>query len=385
MKQIHIFTVFETAISFFDGQFKYLTDCGDDIILITSNHQKAEEFSIKNNVRFVPVEMPRAIAPRAILKAIYSIYKLIKQEKPNVVFGHTPVGALCAMIAAKCCGIKNRVYYRHGIIYTTMKGIKYLIFLMEEKFVASLATAVINVSHSLSKVAIKDNLNPAYKNNVIGHGTCGGIDAINIFNPNLIKEVELEKRRNDLGLENKQDIVFGFCGRLCKDKGVPEMVDAFLKFQAIHTNLSSRLVLIGDFDVRDSLSDSVKEIIRENSNIIVTGRIDKSIIPYYYYMLDVFIFPSYREGFGMCVLEASAMQKPILVSRSHGCEDSIIEHYTGEYIELTADSICEGMEKMLDKEWRNFLGSNGRKTVLKYYDNTVMWPLVSDLYKKILK
>ena len=383
MKQIHIFTIFATPESFFNGQFRYLADQGEKIIMVSSNHPNAQAFAEKNGIRFIPVEMPRAMAPGTILRAIMSIVEIIKRERPDAVFGHTPVGALCAMIAARWCGVRNRIYYRHGVIYTTMKGVKYQIFRLEEKFVASLATAVVNVSHSLSKLAVRDGLNPERKNNVIGQGTCGGIDAINIFNPDLLDKDILNSKLKSLSLD-KADLIFGFCGRICNDKGIPELVDAFELFQQKHPDVNVKLLFIGRFDIRDGLSEARERQITNNKDIVVTGHIDKADIPYYYSMLDVFVFPSHREGFGMVAIEACAMEKPLLVSHAHGVEDTIVEHVTGEYIPLTAEGICEGMEKMLDPSCRKFMGTNGRKHVLEHYDFRVMWPLVSELYRKIL-
>ena len=384
MKLIHVFSIFGTAESFFDGQFKYLTDQGYEIVVVSSDAPNTDAFCKRNGVRFVPLNIPRSVSPMAIVKAVKSICSLIRKEKADAVFGHTPVGALCAMIAARLCGVKNRVYYRHGLIYTTMKGLKYTIFKAEEKFVASLATSVINVSHSLSKLAVADGLNKAEKQYVIGHGTCGGIDAQNIFNPSLVDADKLLIIKKKLGL-NDADIVFGFCGRICNDKGIPELVDAFELFQKLHSNIKAKLLFIGRFDTRDGISEEKKQQIESNSDIVISGHIDKVEIPYYYSMLDVFVFPSHREGFGMCVVEASAMEKPILDSRAHGCVDAIVEHETGEYIDLSADGICKGMELMLDEELRGKLGKSGRKRVLEWYDFQVMWPLVSDLYKKTLR
>lgn len=384
MKLIHVFSIFGTAESFFDGQFKYLTDKGYEIVVVSSDAPNTDAFCKRNGVRFVPLNIPRSVSPMAIVKAVKSICSLIRKEKADAVFGHTPVGALCAMIAARLCGVKNRVYYRHGLIYTTMKGLKHTIFKAEEKFVASLATSVINVSHSLSKLAVADGLNKAEKQFVIGHGTCGGIDAHNIFNPSLVDADKLLFIKKELGL-NDADIVFGFCGRICNDKGIPELVDAFELFQKLHSNIKAKLLFIGRFDTRDSISEEMKQQIESNSDIVISGHIDKVEIPYYYSMLDVFVFPSHREGFGMCVVEASAMEKPILDSRAHGCVDAIVEHETGEYIDLSADGICKGMELMLDEELRGKLGKSGRKRVLEWYDFKVMWPLVGDLYKKILR
>lgn len=384
MKLIHVFSIFGTAESFFDGQFKYLTDQGYEIVVVSSDSPNTDAFCKRNGVRFVPLNIPRSVSPIAIAKAVKSICSLIRKEKADAVIGHTPVGALCAMIAARLCGVKNRVYYRHGLIYTTMKGLKHTIFKAEEKFVASLATSVINVSHSLSKLAVADGLNEAEKQYVIGHGTCGGIDAQNIFNPSLVDADKLLFIKKKLGL-NDADIVFGFCGRICNDKGIPELVDAFELFQKLHSNIKAKLLFIGRFDTRDGISEEKKQQIESNSDIVISGHIDKVEIPYYYSMLDVFVFPSHREGFGMCVVEASAMEKPILDSRAHGCVDAIVEHETGEYIDLSADEICKGMELMLDEDLRGKLGKRGRKRVLEWYDFQVMWPLISDLYKKILR
>lgn len=384
MKLIHVFSIFCTAESFFDGQFKYLADRGYEILVVSSNSPDAEAFCKRNGVRFAPVNIPRSISPCAIAKAIKSICSLIHTKNADAVFGHTPVGALCAMVAAKACGVRKRVYYRHGVIYTTMRGLKRMIFKMEERIVAMLATDVINVSHSLSRLAVADRLNDSSKQYVIGHGTCGGIDARRIFNPDLIENEKLQSLRIQYGLQNA-DIVFGFCGRICNDKGIPELIDAFETFQRKHIELNAKLLLIGSIDVRDGLSEEKQKQIYANKDVVLSGHIDKTVIPYYYSLLDVFVFPSHREGFGMCVIEASAMMKPILDSRAHGCVDAIVEHETGEYIELSPEGICNGMDLMLNAHLREQLGANGRRQVLEWYDYSVMWPLVSDLYKKILK
>lgn len=376
--------VFGTPKSFYDGQFRYLADHGHEIILVSSEGEGTSDFAERNHIRFIPVEMPRALSPVAILKAIKSLCAIIKQEKPDAVFGHTPVGALCAMIAAKRCGVKNRIYYRHGVIYTTMKGAKYQLFKWEEKIVASLATAVVNVSHSLSRLASRDHLNADKKQHVIGHCTCGGIDAVNIFNPELLNVRKLTDCKGKLGLSSA-DIVYGFCGRICNDKGVPELIDAFELFRSRHKGVNAKLLLIGAMDIRDGVNEHYTVKINEDKDIVLSGRVEKKDIPYYYALLDVFVFPSHREGFGMCAIEASAMEKPLLVSKVHGCEDTIVEHLTGEYIGLDAESICKGMESMLDADKRCFLGKNGRVKVLEWYDFRVVWPLVKELYERILK
>ena len=384
MKILHIFTISRTPIAFFDGQFRYLTEHGYEVVLACKREDGIEEFAERNGVKYIPVEIPRSMSLVAILKSIGAIKQIIKTEKPEAVFGHTPVGALVAMIAAKLTGVKNRIYYRHGIIYSTMAGVKQKVFMAEEKFVSALAKHIVNVSPSLAEKCAKDGINKAEKNMVISRGTCGGIDAQNIFNPDLLDSDKLEQERNRLGLKGA-DIVFGFCGRFCKDKGTPEMLEAFDAFRNKHKELNVKMLLIGNLDERDILPEETRKFISDDKDVVMTGWVNKADIPYYYKLLDCFIFPSHREGFGMTVIEASAMEVPILVAPSHGCIDSIEEGVSGYYINLNAESICEGMERMLDKDHMATIGKQGRQFVLDNFDCRKMWPKVNELYNRILK
>lgn len=384
MKVLHVFTLSRTPIAFFDGQFRYLKGYGYEIVLACKREDGIEEFAERNGVKFIPVDIPRSMSPAAILKAIRAIRLIIKDEKPEAVFGHTPIGALVAMIAARLAGVKNRIYYRHGIIYSTMAGVKQKVFMIEEKFVSALATKIVNVSPSLAEKCAEDGINKRAKQMVIGKGTCGGIDAQGIFNPALLDADRLEQERERLGLKGA-DIVFGFCGRFCKDKGTPELVEAFELFKSRYPELNVCLLMVGPFDERDILPIKTKKTMQESEDIVLTGHVLKKDIPMYYRLMDCFIFPSHREGFGMCVIEASAMEVPILVAPSHGCVDSIKEGVSGYYIELNAESISKGMERMLDKEHMVQIGKQGRLFVFDNFDCRVMWPMISELYRSILE
>lgn len=379
MKILHIFTLSRTPIAFFDGQFRYLKEQGYEVVLACKCEDGIKEFSERNGVKYFPIEIPRSMSLVAIMRAIGEIRKIIRNEKPEAVFGHTPVGALVAMIASKMTGVKNRIYYRHGIIYSTMAGVKLKVFMAEEKFVSALATKIVNVSPSLAEKCAKDGINKCEKQTVLGKGTCGGIDAQGIFNPEHLDAERMEKERERFGLKGV-DLVFGFCGRFCKDKGTPELVEAYELFKKLHPELNVALLMVGSFDERDILPEKTKKVMLESRDITLTGSVQKKDIPLYYRLMDCFVFPSHREGFGMCVIEASAMEIPILVTPSHGCIDSIKEGVTGYYIGLSADSICQGMERMLDKDHMALIGKQGRQFVLDNFDYKVMWPLINELY-----
>lgn len=381
MKILHIFTLFSTAHSFFDGQFEYLSDHGYNLHLICSAAKQQNDFILRNKLKYNPVEISRSVSPIADIKAIWKICRYINKEEIDVVIGHTPKGALLGMIASFIMRVPRRVYYRHGLIFTTATGLKRLILKKEEQFVSMLANRIINVSPSLGKLAVDEHLNGAFKQQEIGSGTCGGIDATHKFNPNKLDSSLLKKIRTQQGLESN-DFVIGFCGRLCKDKGVVELIEGYRLFQSNHPELSVKLLLLGGFDERDILPSDIKKEITNNRKIIFTDYITENI-EYYYQLMDIFVFPSYREGFGMSVLEASSMEKPILVSKSHGCVDSIRNGVTGYYITLSSRGIADGLDRILDPNHRQQMGNSGRKFVLQNFDYQVMWPQVLAFYQSL--
>lgn len=378
MKILNIFTLSSTAKAFFDGQFKYLSDAGHEVWLVSSSEEPVK-FVKDNAVIYRQFDIRRCISPLADLKTIAALRAFIKSNNFDAVIGHTPKGAMIAMISAWLAGTKNRIYYRHGLLYTTAKGLKRTIFKTVERITSLCATVIINVSPSLSQLAITDHLNRSDKQHVIGCGTCGGIDTITTFNPKNVSDEDISDARRSLEIPYDSFVV-GFCGRLCHDKGIIELVEGFKLFKKKHPNLKSRLLLIGPYDDREKLPQHIKNNIETTPTIIMTGKIDQSKLPIYYSLMDLFVFPSYREGFGMTVIEASAMKLPILVSRSHGCIDSIRENITGRYIEISPDSICQGIEMMLDRELRSRLGNAGRKFVTENFERTRMWTKILEFY-----
>ncbi|CCX48044.1 glycosyl transferase group 1 [Bacteroides sp. CAG:927] len=380
MKVLHVFTLLTTPESFFYGQFGYLAEHGHEIHLVTDDEEDIE-FSRRNHIIYHRIPIIRAISPMGDIGTIKKLMQLIRREKYDAVFGHTPKGAMVAMIAAKLAGVKTRVYYRHGLIYTTAKGLKRSILKTVERLTAACATHIVNVSPSLSKLAVKDHLNSSRKQIVIGLGTCGGIDTIDIFNPTKVSQEKVSALRHALGVPDNAYVV-GFCGRLCRDKGIIELIEGFRIFQQAHPDIVSCLLLVGPYDARDILPPQVKDEIEENHSIVAPGSVSHHFLPDYYSLMDVFVFPSYREGFGMTVLEASAMRIPVLVSRSHGCVDSIRENITGCYIDITSQSIASGLSDMLVPQLRQRLGNAGRDFVTENFERTRMWPRILDLYKQ---
>jgi glycosyltransferase involved in cell wall biosynthesis len=370
---LHVVNIYFVLPYFIGDQFLFLKKKGHKVHVICSPSSYLAEYANKMQFDYIEVEIARAIKPIKDIKVLLSICLYIKRNKIDVVVGHTPKGALLAMIAGRIMRVPKRIYFRHGLVYETMKGFRRELLKYLDRLTASCSTKVVCVSPSLYARSLDDYLNSENKQTILGKGTCGGIDALYKFNPEKINLSKLDQLRESLMIK-PGDFVIGYSGRLVIDKGIVELVDAFslLNKKSIR---ESKLLLVGDFEERNSLPIQIIEKIRNARNIITTGFIFQDI-EYYYALMDIFILPSFREGFPISVLEASAMQIPVLTTKVTGCIDSIIEGKTGLYVSNTKESILNGMQSLMEDKHIARLGLNGREFVLSNFDNRVLWPII---------
>lgn len=375
---LHVVNIYFVLPSFIGNQFVFLNKKGHKVYVICSPSPYLEGYANKMQFDYIEIEITRAITPIKDLKVLLSICLYIKRNKIDIIVGHTPKGALLAMIAGWIMRVPKRIYFRHGLVYETMQGFRRELLKNLDRLTAFCSTKVVCVSPSLYARSLDDHLNSEKKQIILGKGTCGGIDALSKFNPENINSLKIEHLRESLMIK-PSDFVIGYCGRLVIDKGIIELVDAFIQLKK-ESDRESKLLLVGDYEERDSLPGHTIEKIRNNKDIIVTGFIFKDI-EYYYALMNLFILPSFREGFGTSVLEASAMKIPVLTTQVTGCIDSIIAGETGLYVSNTKESILNGILLLIDDKNIARFGLNGRKFVLNYFDNRVLWPIIEkELY-----
>jgi glycosyltransferase involved in cell wall biosynthesis len=99
--------------------------------------------------------------------------------------------------------------------------------------------------------------------------------------------------------------------------------------------------------------------------------------------MDVFVLPSYREGFPTVVLEASAMERPVITTKKTGCIDSIVENETGVFVDIEGTSIAEGIERFFDKDNAERMGKNGRKWVVENFEHTIVREAMLNLINEL--
>ena len=369
-KILHIITVSFVINHFFGNQFNYLKKKTGNRYFLGCSSSK-EFYELSNSLGYEPfsVEVTRSISPITDVIAIFKIFKFIKKNKINIVVGHTPKGGMVAMIASYFAGIENRIYFRHGIIYETSTGFKRMLLKNIDRLSGNLATKVVCVSHSVMKISNHDQLNNPKKNIIFGLGTCNGIDTEKKFNPTLQDTSLVQQLRNDLQIK-KDDFVVGYVGRLVKDKGINELIEAWKIIEKKYTNI--KLLLVGPIEERDAISEESLWEIENNPGIINTGFV--LVAAPYFSLMDVFVLPTYREGFPTVSLEASSMQLPVIITKATGCEEAIIENETGMFIENSAIDIAIKIEIYLNNSELKFLhGKQGRDFVKLNFEQTKVW------------
>jgi glycosyltransferase involved in cell wall biosynthesis len=370
MKILHVVHV-PFAIPYFLGdQLKYFKDTSNAEIHIACS--PSESFmAYSRKWEFIPFDLKinRRFTPLTDIVSIIRLIFYIKRNKFNVVVSHSPKGALIGTIAAYISGIENNVYVRHGLFYETSKGFRLKIFKKFEKTVSFFSTKVICVSKSILEKSISDNITSPSKLIMINKGTFNGIDTKVKFNPSNYSKDIVQNLKNRYCI-SKNDFVVGYVGRLSNDKGIKELYEAWKMLKLIHDNI--KLILIGPIDERDAIENIYLDAIYSDSSIILTGLIiDTAPL---YILMDIFILPSYREGFPTVVLEASAMKLPVLTTKKSGCIDSIVENETGMFVDITPEDISNKISHYInDSSLRNIHGNEGRRFVEKNYEQKLMW------------
>lgn len=373
-KVLHIVTVSFSISYFLGNQFRYLNKKTGNTYFVACS-DSPELFSNAEKLGYIPFSFSinRKINPLADINAIYQLMKFIKQNNIDVVVAHSPKGGLVGMIAAFLSGVCSRIYFRHGIVYETSKGAKRFLLKVIEKISGNLAHKVVNVSKDVENIAIKDRLNPERKNIILGKGTCNGVDCQVKFNPKFYSQDEVDALKSKYGISDS-DFVVGFVGRLVRDKGIDDIIDAWKILSQKYNNI--KLLLVGPMEERDSIKESNKSYIKNSESIMFTDYIQDNAI--FYKLMDVFILPTYREGFPTVVLEASSMELPIIITKATGCKEAIIENQTGIFIENSSSSIVSGIEKYINNP--NLIqrqGKEGRKFVSDNFQQEKIWDIIN--------
>ena len=343
--------------------------CNDDESLISYTGER---------IHFVPVKMKRGIGFDGI-KVIRQLKKIFIENHFDIIQYSTPNAAFYASIAAKEAKCKNRLYCQWGIRYMGFSSfLPRLIFKTIEKKVCRNSTIIEVESYSLLQFGLKEKLYDANKASVIGSGSACGV--------NLKKYNIVNKQRWRLSVRDKLSIpsnaiVFGYAGRITREKGINELFEAFKRLD----DNNAYLLLVGKFDNEGTIDENLKKWVVNNKRVVIVDWNNK--IEEYYSAMDVFVSLSYREGFGLVVIEAAAMGVPSIVTNVPGQIDTINDKSEGILVNpKNVDDVVAAMKYYLNNNDKILEhGQRSRHRVEKEFEQNSLFELLTLHRKGLIK
>lgn len=355
-----------TMRCFFVDTLNYMSEHGFEITIICEPSKLVEE-RISSSINYIPIQMKSGIEnPINALKAISQMIAIFKKNKYDIVQYASANAGLYASFAAKICRVPVRINCQWGFTYVGYEGIKRQVFRFIEKMICDFSTVVQNDSISNAVFAIREGIVSKEKSEIVWNGSSTGVDIVK-FSP-IVKVEKRDVVRNKLNI-GKQAKVFGYIGRINKDKGIEELISAYklIKEQNI-TNIA--LIIVGPMDDNQKFNCRISKLIKSDASIYYVGA--KTEVIDFYATMDYFVLPSYREGIATVLLEAAAMGLPIVSTNINGSVDVVKDGINGYLCDAkSVDSLKNAMLKMLksSEEKTNLMSENIRNLAVNCYSH----------------
>ena len=330
-------------------------------------------------IHYFPVTMKRGISFSGI-KSIIEMFKIFKRENFDLIQYSTPNASLYAAISGKVAGVPVRLYCQWGMAFIGFHGLKRKIFEIEEKFVCSLSTWIEPDSSSNLTFAHEIGLYPKHKGAVIWNGSACGVD---------LKKFNIAyKERYRIAIRSRLNIplnafVFGFVGRITRDKGINELLEAFRRISS--RNCYIYLLMVGPNETGENVNSELYQWSKNSSQIRYIGY--TSVVEQYLAAMDTYILPSYREGFGMSVIEAEAMGVPVIVTDIPGPIDAMKDQKTGIIVKKAdIDSLENAMDGLyVNPEKTKKMGQNGYIFAMTEFNQEQLFQYILEDRKRLLE
>lgn len=376
-KKICFVVVQSTTInSFLKNHISALSQNYD--VYVAGNIQSMDEIPELKVCGLYHFDVQRQITIHKDIKALWQLYRYFKQMKFDAVHSVTPKAGLTTAIAAKLAGIKHRTHIFTGQVWATRHGFMRSLLKAIDKIIAHLDNHILVDGESQRQFLIKNGVVSSEKSRVLGAGSISGVNT-EAYNPSPETR---EQMRKELGL-SPDKVVFAFSGRANRDKGIYELYEAF---NNIAPNHPEAFLLLFGWDEGNCIQEISKyPNIVDGENFHFYGFTPTPGIQLQ--ASDVFLMPSYREGFGSSVIEASCLGLPVICSDAYGIMDAMEEGVTGLRCKVAdTQSLQTAMETLLNnKELREQLGANGRKMVFEKFKGDVITAEWVKFYKNILQ
>ncbi len=376
-KILRVTTVPESLNTFCHGLLRELKEQdGYEVVAVSSPGDALREIEEREGVRTIAVPMERHISPLRDLKSLLGLIRVFRREKPTMVHSMTPKAGLLSMMAAWFCRVPVRVHTFTGLVFPTATGLTQKILILTDRITCACATHIVPEGEGVKNDLINYRITKKPLK-VLGHGNVRGIDLAH-YNPEL-PEVQADAAK----IRKPGIFTFIFVGRLVRDKGINELVEAF---ERLNKEIPAiRLILVGRQEPKlDPLKPETIAKIDNNKNIEAVGQ--QSDVRPWLAASDAFVFPSYREGFPNVVIEAGAMGLPSIVTNINGSIEIVINNKNGIIVPPhdTEDLGNAMRDFVTSKKQIERLSSNARIMIASRFEQAYVHQCLKNYYKEIL-
>lgn len=372
-KLVRAATIGTSLGTFLDGSIEALMD-RFELVLLSSPGKDLSELHNRYGMETIGIKMERRISPLSDLRSLLSLIKVFHSERPYMVHSMTPKAGLLCMMAAWIAHVPRRVHTFTGLVWPTAHGFSKRILMLTDWITCACATHVIPEGKGVMADLQRHITHKPMR--VLGHGNVRGVD------------MDFWSRENASGdklaqISDNSRFTFLFVGRIVKDKGVDELIEAFMQ---VRKHSKVRLILVGPFeDSLDPVSDRTKKLIDSCCDIVAAGpQYGKDLLAYYA-ASDCFVLPSYREGFPNTVLEAGAMGLPSIVTDINGSREIIADGVNGLIIPPKDTAALAGaMQRIIDdNDIRKRMQSKARPMIASRFEQSYVRQCMLDFYDDI--
>lgn len=361
-------TISKTMDWFVVDSMRNLSNNGYEVTLVCNMEDGFAERNC-DYAKCINIQMSRGASFCDIIKVPIQLYNLFRRERFDVIYYTSPNVSLYASVAGWLAGVKCRFYNQCGLRYVSFEGKKRSLFKFIEKITCSFSTTIRGQSKLNRQFAIDEGLCPAEKISVVGIGGTTGVSLkeCDSFNADEAKA----RLRVKYGIPEK-GFLYGYVGRVNADKGINELITAFVELQKNHEDVY--LALVGMIDDTNPISEENMRIAKGNNHICFTGNVPPGEVYAHMAMFDVLVHPTYREGFGKVLQEAMGVRLPIITTDVPGPSEVVEKGVSGLLVEdHNAVELCEKMEQLYsDSTLREALAQQGRMRAEKFFDRPIM-------------
>ncbi|MDA8770454.1 glycosyltransferase family 4 protein [Planktomarina temperata] len=294
------------------------------------------------------------------LYCLILLYFKFRNKRYDEIYTISPKAGLIGVLAASLSKIPHRMHFFTGQVWSGSSGVRKILLKSIDKLIGYLISYAIVDSPSQRDFLLSEDIIKKEKAIVFGHGSMCGVDT-NRFKPNARTRKSI---RSQYGVKDEDFIVL-FVGRLTLDKGLIELANAFSRLKYKHDELN--LFLVG---ADEGIRSELENIFREENILESVKFLGQQVeIEKFFAAADIFCLPSYREGFGLVLIEAAASGVPSVASRIYGITDAVVDNKTGLlHTPKSVEDLYQKLEYLIESdEERSRLSKNARKYAIEKF------------------